>query len=419
LFIIHYTAQKTPEIKVRVDTGKKRILFITHLYYPALGGAERVYQRVAEGLASRGHEVWVLTSDAVSTEQYFHGIQNAPPSTEIINKVRVVRQSLSTRIYRYMRYPHALNRVRGFASLCGSLVFGPHFFDQFKLILKQRFDSVIAGPTPTSTIYYALIYKAVHSFSRLIIFPHMHTRDRMHTSALNIWVLKRASMILATTDSEKKYLLSRGIKDGRLKRVSNGVEDALLQVPMLNNEEYNDCVLFIGHEGEHKRIPHLIDAMQAVWENGYCNPLVIAGARTNFSVTIDQKIKNLPPEQQSRIFRINDFPEEQKVSLLDNCRMLVNPSSYESFGIVFLEAWARGKPVIGSRIPAVREIIKDGINGFLFDPCKHNSLEDKMSLLLDDQSLAQRLGRAGQKEVEGRYVWSKILDRIEDMLLQS
>jgi glycosyltransferase involved in cell wall biosynthesis len=400
-------------------TLKKRILFITHLYYPASGGAERVYQKIAEGLASRGHDVWVLTSDALSTEQYFHGVQGPPPQAEIVNRVRIIRQSLSTRIYRVLRYLHVLNRIRGFASMFGSLVFGPHFFKQFKTILKQNFDLVIAGPTPTTTIYYALLYRIAHRSSRLIFFPHMHTRDRMHTSPLNIWVLKRASGILATTDSEKNYLRNRGIKDSRLNRVANGVEDALLQIPPQKEEKYDDCVLFIGYEGEHKRIPLLIEAMQSVWKKGYINPLVIAGARTNFSVTIDEKISNVPLELQPRIFRINDFAEDAKVVLLDSCSVLVNPSSYESFGIVFLEAWARGKPVIGSRIPAVREIIKDGINGFLFDPQNSDDLEEKIIRLICDKSLANRMGRAGQAEVRDRYVWSKIVSQIEIAITQS
>jgi len=398
---------------------KKRILFITHLYFPALGGAERVFQRIAEGLAGRGHEVTVLTSDALSTEQYYHGVQDPPPQTETINGVRIIRQSLSTRIYRLFRYFGALNRIRGFASLFGSLVFGPHFFKQFQTVLKLKFDAVIAGPTPTSTIFYGLLYKTVHPSSLLIFFPHMHVNDRLHTAAINIFVLKRAASVLALTEGEKRYLLNRGIKDQRLKRIVNGVDDYLLRVPQQKNEALNGCILFLGQEGEHKRIPLLIETMQTIWEQGHPNPLVIAGARANYSVAIDQKIKGLPERLRSKITRINDFPEQEKVGLLDSCLVLVNPSSYEAFGIVFLEAWARGKPVIGGRIPAVREIIKDGVNGFLFDPSKKVDLEDKITRLIRDSSLAERLGRAGQAEVKDRYVWSKIVDRIEDFLLHS
>jgi glycosyltransferase involved in cell wall biosynthesis len=398
---------------------KKRILFITHLYFPALGGAERVFQRIAEGLSGRGHDVTVLTSDALSTEQYYRGVLDPPPQLETINGVRIFRQSLNTRIYRLFRYFGALNRTRGFASLCGSLVFGPHFFKQFQTVLKQKFDTVIAGPTPTSTLFYGLIYKTVHPRSQLILFPHLHIKDRMHTAAINIFALKRATQVLVLTDAEKRYLEERGIKDRRLTRIVNGVDDYLLRTARKKDENLSDNILFLGQEGEHKRIPLLIDAMVSIWENGHRNPLVIAGARANYSVVIDKKIEALPERLRSNITRINDFPEQEKVRLLDNCRVLVNPSSYEAFGIVFLEAWARGKPVIGGRIPAVREIIKDGVNGFLFDSSKKGDLEDKITRFIRNRSLAEQLGKAGQAEVRDRYVWSKIVDRIEDLLLHS
>ena len=83
---------------------KKSILFITHLYYPSPGGAERVFQKIAEGLARRGFHVTVLTSDALSTEQYFTLTVNNLPADEVINGVRVLRESLSAKIYRYLRF---------------------------------------------------------------------------------------------------------------------------------------------------------------------------------------------------------------------------------------------------------------------------------------------------------------------------
>ena len=49
----------------------KKILFITHLYSPSIGGAEKVFQRLAEEFIKIGYDVTVLTSDATSTEQYF------------------------------------------------------------------------------------------------------------------------------------------------------------------------------------------------------------------------------------------------------------------------------------------------------------------------------------------------------------
>lgn len=396
-----------------MTNNKKSFLFITHLYYPALGGAERVFQRIAEGLAKKGHEITVLTSDALSTEQYYHGIQDPPPEQEILNGVQVIRQPVSTRIYRIMKHMNILNRVRGFSSLFGSLVFGPHFLKKLFFILKKRYDGIIAGPTPTSTLFYGLLCKMYHPGSALVIFPHMHIQDRMHTAAINIWVMKKAEFVLALTEAEKKYLQIRGIKGHRIRRIVNGVDDFLLREDVQKDENLNSYVLFLGQEGEHKNIPLLIKAMEGIWDRGFPNKLVIAGARANFSSTIDREIEELPPLHRSKLLRINNFPEHQKIRLLDNCLVLVNPSSFEAFGIVFLEAWARGKPVIGGRIQAVKEIIQDGVNGLLFDPSKENDLGNKIIRLLEERPLAEKMGESGRKDVQAKYVWSKIIDTVE------
>ncbi|MCJ7580633.1 MAG: glycosyltransferase family 4 protein [Candidatus Aminicenantes bacterium] len=396
--------------------GKKRVLFITHLYFPALGGAERVFQKMAEGLAKRGHDVTVLTSDALSTEEYFHNIQNKLPEDDTLNGVHIIRQELATNIYKVLNIFHRISRLRGVGTLFSPLLFGPHFYKKYFIILKQDFDVIIAGPTPTSTLFYGFLFKKKHPNSRFVIFPCMHIEDRLHTSPVNIWVLKKAELIFALTGVEKKYLISRGIKNGAVKKFACGVDDIFLRSPFEKNPNIKDYVLYLGQEGGHKQIPSLIKAMEIIWARGYKNKLIIAGARTKFSPILDELIKKLPKIHNSNIVRINNFSEEQKVKLIDNCSVLVNPSSYESFGIVFLEAWARKKPVIGANISALKEIIKDGINGFLFDPKIEGDLEAKIIQLLSDRDKAKELGNAGFADVQERYMWNKLLDRLDKML---
>lgn len=367
-------------------------------------------------MIQKGHEVTVLTSDALSTEQYYFGVSDPPPEQEVHNGVRIIRQPVSTRIYRFLKYMNAFNKVRGFSSLLGSLVFGPHFFKKFWLVLKKKYDVVIVGPTPTSTLFYGLFYKIFHPGSVLVVFPHMHIQDRMHTATINIMVMKRAEFVLALTDAEMKYLQSRKIDRARIRRIVNGVDDFLLKRDVQKDENFNDYVLFLGQEGEHKNIPLLIQAMQKIWDLGFTNNLVIAGARANYSSTIDKIIDELPRRHFSRIRRINDFSEEQKIRLLDNCLVLVNPSSFEAFGIVFLEAWSRKKPVIGTKIIALKEIIKDGTNGFLFDPKMEGDLEAKIIQLIKGRDTAKKMGSSGYSDVQDKYIWSKILDRVEKII---
>jgi len=390
---------------------KKSILFITHLYYPSLGGAERVFQKMAEGLARRGFCVTVLTSDALSTEQYFTPAVNNLPRQEVVNGVRITREFLSARMYRYLKFIDLPLRKAGrLGVFLRPLFFGPHFGREFKEVLKEKADVVVAGPTPTSAVFYGLLYKMKNPASKLLVLPCMHITDRLHTSRLNLGAIRKADAILALTDVEKKYLELRGVREGKILRTACGVDEFFLKAPRTEAEKLKDYILYLGQEGEHKRIPLLIKAMKNLWDRSCENALVIAGARTNFSREIDRIIEGLPPGARSKIFRFNNFSEEQKVALLDNCLMLVNPSAYESFGIVFLEAWARGKPVIGAKIRVLEEIIREGQNGCLFDDRRDGDLEAKILRIINSPEQGRKMGMEGNREVTERYIWDRVLE---------
>ena len=79
------------------------------------------------------------------------------------------------------------------------------------------------------------------------------------------------------------------------------------------------------------------------------------------------------------------------------------PSSKEGFGIVYLEAWQFGVPIICSKFGASCEIVSDGEDGFVVDPSNVKELADKIILLIGDQDLAKRFGESGRKKVHEKY----------------
>lgn len=391
-----------------------KILFITHLYHPAIGGAERVFRRIAEGLAGLGHDVTVLTSDALSTDHYYDHAASGLPLREKLNGVEVLRESVAIPAYGRLRiFDRTARRLGRIGALGRPLVFGPHFRAAFREVRDRRFDAVIAGPTPTSAVFYGLAYKWAHRSARLILFPHLHIQDRLHRTWINRWALRRADRVLVLTEAEKRYLLRKRIRESKIVRIVNAVDDHIFEAGATPGTGLKDYVLYLGQEGGHKRIPLLIRAMGRLWDRGCENPLVIAGARTDYSVTVDRTIAQLPEEHKKMIHRFNDIPEEGKAVLIDHGRVLVNPSSFEAFGIVFLEAWARRKPVIGADIPAVREIVGDGRKGLLFKDKDGNDLERKIEIMLGDRGMAERMGQAGYEDVAAHYRWDQVVKSIE------
>ena len=90
--------------------------------------------------------------------------------------------------------------------------------------------------------------------------------------------------------------------------------------------------------------------------------------------------------------------------LFRGAAFVVFPSEwYENAPMTVLEAFAYGKPVIGSDIGGIPEMIINGETGFLFSPGDHQDLREKIQYLLSNPSLIETLGRKARKRVEEEY----------------
>jgi glycosyltransferase involved in cell wall biosynthesis len=88
------------------------------------------------------------------------------------------------------------------------------------------------------------------------------------------------------------------------------------------------------------------------------------------------------------------------------------PSRTDSFGIVILEAWAHGKPVVGARAGGIAEVISDGADGFLVEFGDVGSLAKKINLLFQDSDLRNTLANNGQRKLDEIYNWDRVGDLV-------
>ncbi|MBW2151167.1 MAG: glycosyltransferase family 4 protein [Deltaproteobacteria bacterium] len=79
------------------------------------------------------------------------------------------------------------------------------------------------------------------------------------------------------------------------------------------------------------------------------------------------------------------------------------PSFFEGMGRVLLEAMAMKKPVVGSRVGGIPELIEDGVNGFLVDPGNIDQLAAAILRILKDRGLAKKMGAAGRKKIQDKF----------------
>jgi glycosyltransferase involved in cell wall biosynthesis len=116
----------------------------------------------------------------------------------------------------------------------------------------------------------------------------------------------------------------------------------------------------------------------------------------------------------------NDDPA--LVQAFHACDVFVLPSIHEPFGIVVLEAWSAGRPVIASRVGGLQALLRDEETGLFFDPNSPAAAADlaaRLERLANDPVARRRLGEAGQAEARARYDWAQIGQQLERLYVRA
>lgn len=100
-------------------------------------------------------------------------------------------------------------------------------------------------------------------------------------------------------------------------------------------------------------------------------------------------------------------------NLFSGAALVVFPSEcYENAPMTILEAYAASKPVLGSRIGGIPELVREGETGQLFEPGSHEELRAKLSLLWNDRKTLQEMGQRARSLVEALFSPSRHYDRL-------
>ena len=104
---------------------------------------------------------------------------------------------------------------------------------------------------------------------------------------------------------------------------------------------------------------------------------------------------------------------ERLAELYEACSIYVSPAVYESFGLTFVEAMARAKPVIGCDAGAVPELVENEVNGLLVPPVDPFALADAVVRLLTNPEEQRRFGETGYRIAHEQYSDVKMAERVE------
>ncbi len=114
---------------------------------------------------------------------------------------------------------------------------------------------------------------------------------------------------------------------------------------------------------------------------------------------IEKKIRELGIERNVKLLGLRqDIPE-----ILKTIDIFALPTLQEALGTSFLEAMSMKKPVVGTKVGGVPEVVKDGVTGILVLPEAPLQLADAIITLLKDRDLMSKMGDEGRRDVEEKY----------------
>jgi glycosyltransferase involved in cell wall biosynthesis len=110
---------------------------------------------------------------------------------------------------------------------------------------------------------------------------------------------------------------------------------------------------------------------------------------------------------------VGPLSRQKVAAILGVSTVFAFPSIKEGYPISVLESMAAGVPVVGSFIPGVKDIVEDGISGFLVPPKDFETLATKISILLEDKPTRELFGKNARASVSLNNNWNQVLDKLD------
>ncbi len=339
---------------------------------PLSGGAEVHLHEIFSRIAQLGHDVTLYCSSfkGAKREENIGGIRVIREGGRYLFNFRVVYKYLTT--FRKGKYDIVVDDMNKIPFLTPLYVREPLFFIIHHLFNKSIFLEV---PLPMA-VYVFLMEK------------------------FGIFICKKMRVpVIVVSPSTKAEMIEKGIESQNIYFAYNCVNHKLYK-PVENNRSSTKLIGYFGRIKKYKSIEHLLQAVAIVIKEHPDLKLVIIGDGDN-KINLQNLSNKLEIEKNVEFTGFVD--DVTKVNLLQQMWFLVNTSSKEGWGLTVIEANACKTLVIASNVPGLKDSVKDGETGLLYEYGNIPELALKIKLLLNDNRLRDKLSA-------NAYRWAQTFD---------
>ena len=385
-----------------------KLIYTATAYPPVVGGAQLHQHMLAKEMVKANHEVRVVSQWDTHRTDWLLGTTIKAPTVEkeyVIDKVPVHRIGLSLK-----------EKVKLLPSVVGYYPAMRIALPKISEVLQPHLDKLTGSATlihnmriGRAGLSHASLKVARKNNIPFILTPVHHPRWVGWRYKSYISLYQEADAVIALTNAEKMVLSELGVSDEKIHVIGHG--------PVLsaqdNGESFREnhkisgpIVLFLGQHYAYKGYKQVLKSTAEVWKKVPDAQFVFIGP------SVKQSEEVFHGFQDSRIHRLGKVSLQEKTDALSSCSLLCVPSAQESFGGVYTEAWAFSKPVVGCDIPAVSDVIDNGVNGLLVEQEPSAVAESILDLLMNPIE-SQKIGTAGKDKLEKQFSWSVIAEKLE------
>lgn len=241
---------------------------------------------------------------------------------------------------------------------------------------------------------------------------------------LELKAIQNATRVIAISEGIKREIVSRGISDGEIDILPNGVDTGIFQPrdkdgQLLAKYGLKDhfVIGYIGSIRKLEGLKYLIKAFREINKNEPRTILLIVGEGPERSSLQDMS-KELGIAD--KIIFTGKVPHDEILNYYSVIDVFVFPRINAKINQAVtplkpLEAMSMGKVCIGSNVGGLMELIKDGYNGLLFECEDEHALADKVIQLMNDHALYNKLRLKGMEWVGKERDWDVLIPRYKEI----
>lgn len=236
--------------------------------------------------------------------------------------------------------------------------------------------------------------------------------------------LLSADLVLApSSDTAQKLAQVQGVPPANIRKLAWPLNPDFLKMAdnpvalsLPKNFPEGRVILSVGRWAASERYKGVDDLIRAVAQLQTKFPrLCLAAVGDGDDLQRLEKIaRDLGVSESIRF--LTNLSREEIAACYARSEIFALPSTGEGFGLVFLEAMAFGKPLIGTAHGGITDIIENRVNGLLVPAGDLKSLVDALAELLENESLRMELGRRGAEHVRQRYSFDFFVNNLERII---